>query len=142
MPRTWFEYYFTRGCLCADDNRTKLPEAGIQNVWTVWCLEPGITGREPLVMQDTERSVALRKRLNFVPFSKMSERIASLPPHMVFSKLSTFSEFSCAKGPLCKMLNLEKLSGRRVSNSRPTAWEAVALPTELHPQVNTSLPLA
>jgi hypothetical protein len=26
-----------------------------------------------------------------------------------------------------------KLSGRRVSNSRPTAWEAVALPTELHP---------
>ncbi len=32
----------------------------------------------------------------------------------------------------------EKLSGRRGSNPRPTAWKAVALPTELLPQVNMS----
>ena len=28
---------------------------------------------------------------------------------------------------------LRVLSGRRGSNPRPTAWKAVALPTELHP---------
>ena len=31
------------------------------------------------------------------------------------------------------------LSGRRGSNSRPTAWKAVALPTELLPQYNVTL---
>ena len=30
--------------------------------------------------------------------------------------------------------SLWSMSGKRVSNSRPTAWEAVALPTELLPQ--------
>ena len=30
-------------------------------------------------------------------------------------------------------------SGRRGSNSRPTAWKAVALPTELLPQYNVTL---
>ena len=32
------------------------------------------------------------------------------------------------------------LSGRRGSNPRPTAWKAVALPTELLPHFNTSTP--
>lgn len=32
-------------------------------------------------------------------------------------------------------------SGRRASNSRPTAWKAVALPTELLPQVILSFVL-
>ena len=33
-------------------------------------------------------------------------------------------------------------SGRRGSNSRPTAWKAVALPTELLPQNNVALTLS
>lgn len=30
---------------------------------------------------------------------------------------------------------LKKMSGKRASNSRPAAWEAAALPTELLPQI-------
>ncbi len=33
------------------------------------------------------------------------------------------------------------LSGKRGSNSRPSAWEADALPTELLPQVKNKQPL-
>ena len=35
----------------------------------------------------------------------------------------------------------KKLSGRRGSNPRPTAWKAVALPTELLPLVNIGVTL-
>src|SRR3954452_6353879 len=44
------------------------------------------------------------------------------------------------KSPPCSEIGSTNESGRRGSNSRPSAWEADALPTELRPRAPSSLP--
>ena len=48
-------------------------------------------------------------------------------------RLVRFGPRQCAAGPFGTSLYLH-MSGRRGSNPRPTAWKAVALPTELLPR--------
>ena len=45
---------------------------------------------------------------------------------------------SLLQSDITKISGQEKWSGRRGSNPRPQAWEACALPTELHPHFLSS----
>ena len=90
----------------------------------------GVTGFEPAASSSrTKRATELR----YTPFYCLL--ILPLSITMLMSR--TIQYYVMLKGTS----SLGKQSGRPVSNRRPSAWEADALPTELHPLTRVKLGL-
>lgn len=96
----------------------------------------GAAGIEPATSSVSTRCSTTKLYAPSEPRGSPNQRVRGSRDTLQLKAQAGFEPAYCCFADSCltTWLLRQQKSGRRVSNPRPTAWEAVALPTELLPQ--------